>query len=112
MRCRRRCATTPRNPEPYLLAVAAAYLAEGRYPDAISALERHLDGSPNEIAPHLDLAIAYNELGQHEAARAEIAKVLRINPQFSLRRMIPFFKDRAVNERWGSDLKQAGLAQL
>jgi adenylate cyclase len=103
----------PRNPEPYLGAVAAAYLAQGRYPDAIAALKRHLDGSPNEIGAHLDLAIAYTELGQHEAARAEIAKVLRINPQFSQRRGIQFFqffKDRSLNERLGSDLKQAGLA--
>jgi TolB-like protein/class 3 adenylate cyclase/Tfp pilus assembly protein PilF len=100
----------PRNPEPYLGAVAAAYLAQGRYPDAIAVLKRYLDRSPNEIGPHLELAIAYTELGQHEAARAEVAKILRINPQFGLRRTIPLFKDRALNERWDSDLKQAGLA--
>jgi TolB-like protein/Tfp pilus assembly protein PilF len=100
----------PRNPEPYLGVVAAAYLAQGRYPDAIAVLKRYLHRSSNEIGPHLELAIAYTELDQHEAARAEVAKILRINPQFSLRLMTPLFKDRALNERWGSDLKQAGLA--
>ncbi|MBI3301315.1 MAG: hypothetical protein HYZ72_04460, partial [Deltaproteobacteria bacterium] len=56
-----------------------------------------------------DLAIS--ETGQEEAARAEAAEILRVNPQFSLevwRQRNPL-KDRAGQERLLDALRKAGL---
>jgi hypothetical protein len=50
-------------------------------------------------------------LGQAEEARAEVAEVLKTNPQFSLevwQQRVPF-QDPAVTERMASALRQAGL---
>ena len=60
---------------------------------------------------HLMLAAVYSELGQAAEARAEVAEVLRLNPQFSLevhRQRMPI-KDPAVLERHIAALRKAGL---
>ena len=61
-----------------------AYYLAGRYDEALTALKRHLARYPANTSAHLYLAAVYSETGREEAARAEAAKILRINPQFSL----------------------------
>jgi adenylate cyclase len=60
---------------------------------------------------HLGLAIVYSELGQEEEARAAVAEVLRLNPNFSLEgaRQSGVFKDPATVERLLAALQKAGL---
>jgi len=62
---------------------------------------------------HLGLAVAYIELGRDDAARAEGAEVLELNPQFSLKMVFrtigPKGKVLAVNIRASADLRKAGL---
>jgi hypothetical protein len=51
--------------------------------------------------------MAYSELGQDDAARAEVAEVKRLNPQFSLKML------RATDpagKRNVADLRKAGLS--
>jgi tetratricopeptide (TPR) repeat protein len=65
----------------------------------------------NIFDTHADLAIIYSELGQEEEAQAEVAELLRVNPDLSLewlRQMAPF-KDLAVLERFLTALRKAGL---
>ncbi len=60
---------------------------------------------------HLGLAVSYSELGRGEEARAEIAEVLKIHPQFSLegmRQRWPY-KDPTDLERSLAALRKAGL---
>jgi hypothetical protein len=63
------------------------------------------------LLPHLGLAASYSELGREEEARAEIAEVLKLNPQFSLagiRQRWPY-KEPADLERLLTALGKAGL---
>jgi Flp pilus assembly protein TadD len=68
----------------YLYEQGRAYTQLGRWQEGISALKRHLAIHPGEVWPHVDLAIDYVELGQDHGAQAEMAEILRLNPQFSL----------------------------
>jgi hypothetical protein len=55
----------------------------------------------------------YIELGRNDAARAEAAEVLRLNPHFSAEKIFPTAgpkgKVLAENERLNLDLRKAGL---
>jgi tetratricopeptide (TPR) repeat protein len=97
----------------YLLEEGAAYLRLGRYEDSTTAYKGFLAVHPDIFWAHLDLAVADAELGHDDAARGEVAKVLRLNPQFSLemfcRTVGPKGKVLAENVRFSADLRKAGL---
>jgi hypothetical protein len=69
----------------YLTEEGFAYLGLGRYADVLAAFKRHAAVHPGISWDHLGLAVAYIELGRDDAARAEAAEVLQLNPQFSLK---------------------------
>ena len=69
----------------YLYERGRAYTQLGRWQEGISALRRHLAVHPGEVWPHVDLAVDYFQLGQDDAAQVEVAEILRLNPQFSLK---------------------------
>jgi adenylate cyclase len=95
----------------HLVSVGSAYAVAGRYEEAIAPLKQYLSRYPNILHAHLTLAAVYSELGQAAEARAEVAEVLRLNPNFSLavhKQRMPI-KDPAVLERHIAALKQAGL---
>jgi adenylate cyclase len=101
----------PHYPPFYLFQLGEAYRYVGRYEEAIAAYKRVLTHNSNLLPAHLGLATIYSELGREEEARAEVAEVLRINPQYSLevlRQRSPF-KDPAVLERMIAALRKAGL---
>jgi len=85
----------------------------GRYKDAISAFQQDRGFHPELFWVHLGLAIDDVELGHDDAARAETAEVLRLNPQFSLEAVFPTVgpKGKLLVEqvRWDADLRKAGL---
>ena len=62
-----------------------AYSQLGRWQEAISDLKRLPPSASNDPWLHVWLAVDYVELGRDDAARAEIAEVLKLNPQFSLK---------------------------
>jgi len=95
----------------HLASVGAAYTVAGRYEEARAPLQRFLSRYPNFLLARLMLAVVYNELGQAAEARAEVAEVLRLNPQFSLAvhsQRMPI-KDPATLERHLAALRKAGL---
>jgi tetratricopeptide (TPR) repeat protein len=93
-----------------------AYALTGRHAEATTAyhhvLRHHPSGSGStRLRAHFGLAASYRELGQAAEARAEVAEVLKTNPQFSLavwQQRVPF-QDPAVTERIASALRKAGL---
>jgi adenylate cyclase len=88
-----------------------AYYLAGRYDEALTTLKRHLARYPTNPTARLYLAATYSETSQEDAARAEAAEILRVNPQFSLevwRQRTPF-KDHAAQERLFNALRKAGL---
>ena len=62
---------------------------------------------------HLLLAIAHMRLGRSADARAEVAKMMKINPAITLQawRLGYSFRDPAILERYSLDLVQAGLPE-
>jgi Flp pilus assembly protein TadD len=80
----------------------------GRYQEAVSSFNRNLAAHPNSLVARLGLVVAYAELGRDEEARGEAAQVMRISPQFALASGPPL-KNIALSNRWGRDLRKAGL---
>jgi tetratricopeptide (TPR) repeat protein len=107
----------PRNRDFYLVVVGWCYNLMGRYAEAVPLLKRYLAHYPNQIAAHYDLAVAYVELGRMDEARAELAEIKRINPQWTVERFeraqehgVGYtLKDRALQERELADVARAEL---
>ena len=61
---------------------------------------------------HLLLAIAYVRLGRLDDARAEVGKMMKINPAITLKRGDwTSFRDPAILDRYALDLAQSGLPE-
>jgi len=102
----------PRGPPHYLSILGLAHRLAGRYEEAIAAQKRALTRNPDFLSAHTQLAFLYSELGREEEAQAEVAEVLRINPNYSLevyKQRVPPFKDPAELERYFTALRKAGL---
>jgi superkiller protein 3 len=82
-----------------------AYAQLGHWRESISALKR-LSPSNNPW-PHVWLAVNYVELGRDDTAKAEIAEVLKLNPQFSVKFGVAGFP--VDQEHAAADLRKAGL---
>ena len=67
----------------------------------------------NLQSPHVILAAAYAQSGQLEEARAEAAKVLRINPGFTIERYkrLSVYKNPEDDEHRIDGLRKAGLPE-
>ena len=85
-----------------------AYLVLGRFGEAVDALTQT---EFNDA--HLLLAIAYVRLGRMADARAEVVKMMKINPAITLQawRLGHSFRDSAILDRCALDLAQAGLPE-
>jgi adenylate cyclase len=101
----------PHYPEYYPSILGFSYRLLGHYQEAIAAQKSALSRNPDFLSGHTVLAVLYSELGREEEARAEVAEMLRISPQFSLKvygQRIPF-KNPADLERYLAALRKAGL---
>jgi adenylate cyclase len=68
----------------HLRQMGAAYSWVGRYEEAITALKKALNRSPNDVLTHLQLVFAFGLADRIDEAQAEAEEVLKINPKFSL----------------------------
>lgn len=59
---------------------ALQHLQEGRYEKAIELLNKVIRGSHNNSAPYINIAMAYQEIGEMERAGENLKKALEINP--------------------------------
>jgi len=100
----------PRYPAIYLFWLGNAHYQMGRYDEAIAALNSAVIRKPNHLPTHLFLAASYVELGQEEEARAEVAEILRISPDYrSGSKSWAPWKDQTVPKRIRAALRKAGL---
>jgi tetratricopeptide (TPR) repeat protein len=101
----------PRYPPSYLVNLGGAYRLAGRCEEALTPLKKALTLNPNIGPAHLNLAACYAELDRLEEAQAEVAAVLRVNPQASLAvfKQISPEKNPADVERFIAALRKAGL---
>ena len=98
----------PTSKDKYSTEAGIAYVDMGRYEDAIPLLRQSITEFPNVMVTHLNLRMAYVELGREEEARAEAAEIMRMSPQFTLA-SVPPGRDEAHNQRLRDDLRTAGL---
>jgi adenylate cyclase len=99
----------PSHPEFYLFEIGWVYLAMQHYREAADALRGAL---PNDPYTHVGLADAYFKLGRAQDARAEVAEVVRLSPEFPLaefRKRVPAHWDSPGGRRLLDDLRKAGL---
>ena len=105
----------PHYPPIYVFFLGFGYYAMGQYEEAIAELKRALTQNPDHFSTHRTLAIIFSELGREEEAQAEVAEMLRISPNATLRdqieRMPVPFKDDSTLERYMEWLRKAGLPE-
>jgi tetratricopeptide (TPR) repeat protein len=65
---------------------ANAYRSSGNYEKAIEINQKILQKQPNQICPHLQLAVTFMLMGRDEEAKHHAAEAMRIDPKFSLER--------------------------
>jgi adenylate cyclase len=98
---------------PYLCLqiLAWCYYSTGQHEEAIALQRKILQKEPNQLITQLGLTAALIQAGKEDEARAEAAKVLRIDPKFSVEsfaRRLPY-KDQRVIDDLVSALRKAGL---
>jgi adenylate cyclase len=76
----------PQYPSRYLFALGHIYHAAWKNDEALTVLQRFVAQNPDALVARVDLACTYSELGQEEEARTQVAEILRLKPDFSLRR--------------------------
>jgi hypothetical protein len=84
----------------------------GRPREAIQTYKRTL-ADYNFVWSHVWLAVDYSEIGQDQAAHAEAAEILKLDPQLTSEMSFPTdsVQAKAVPEvaRFRADLRKAGL---
>ena len=101
----------PHYPVHYLVNLGWSYTLTRQYEEAITVLKRTITRNPNFLAAYLFLAVVYSESSREEEARAAVAEILRISPNFSLEgyQQRLHYKDPTVMERFVPALRKAGL---
>ena len=94
-----------------LWSLGQAYWLVGRTEDAIAVLKRAILRNADHLTAHLLLTVVLSEQERIEEARAQAAKILRLNPYYSLavvRRDMPY-QNPGTLERMATALEKAGL---
>ena len=102
---------SPIPPHLCLLTLGICYRCTGQYEEAIAIYRRILQKEPNQLLTQVSLVATLMQAGKEDEARAEAAKVLRIDPNFSLERFakLSLYKDRSETDRLINALRKAGL---
>ena len=101
----------PQYPGIWLHFLAHAHFVGGNFGDAASILQRRIRRQPETDISRVLLASCYGHLGCIDEARAEWAKALHFNPEYSVERkgqQLPY-KDPADWDRFVEGLRKAGL---
>jgi TolB-like protein/class 3 adenylate cyclase len=102
----------PFHPSYYRGILGNALEELGRNTEAIEVLTESVRREPDYFSGHLRLASLYGLGDQIEAAKAELATALRINPKFTMAMAEAFYasSNRASSERFKLGLRKAGLS--
>ena len=103
---------SPIPPHLCLHALAMCILSTGQFEESIALFRRIVQKEPNQLTSQLGLVFALMAAGKEDEARAEAARVLRIDPRFSLERYaktLDYYKDRSVPDKMINALRKAGL---
>ncbi len=101
----------PTAPGYYFLFLGSAYRGAGQFDQAIAAYRQARALIPHNLAVHTGLAACYWRTGRKKQAWAEVADILKLNPQFTVEwysKTLPW-KNREEVIRHINVLRQAGL---
>jgi TolB-like protein/class 3 adenylate cyclase/Flp pilus assembly protein TadD len=108
----------PFHPAWFLFSLASSYAMLERYEEAIAVrkqvLERALKGETPQLWSHELLAAYYAGLDQMAEARAHVAEILKIDPNYNaetFRKGLRAYKDRAYVDRLVNLIRKAGLPE-
>jgi len=86
-----------------------AYRVNGEYEKAIAIFNKTIKNEPDYWLSHLSLSACYGLLGREEEARIAAAEVLRIDPDFSLIKVMIPYRDKPDKTSTVEVLHKAGL---
>jgi len=94
---------------PWSIGLSYAYI--GQYEEAIKWCEKAVRQEPNDLLARMMMTVVYSLSGRDEAARAEAAEVLRIQPKFSVKGFEKrlTYKRKEDGEKFLNALRKAGL---
>jgi adenylate cyclase len=103
----------PIPPSWYYVNLGTAYRNTGRYEKASLEYKKAVQLQPDNMFAHMHLALCYVNLNQLEAARAEAAEVVRIDPDFSLARYInnASWRSEDAKQRRIDEMRKAGFPE-
>ncbi len=99
----------PKPPTGYYRSFGHALRLSGQHEEAIVLLKKAIEQNPNDLLAYLMLAIAASMGGFDEQAQAAAKELLRIDPQFSEKRLTAPFKDKIHLKNACVALNKAGL---
>jgi adenylate cyclase len=99
----------PRHPSPVVTALGYLQLAAGRTAEAIRAWERVRSANPDMLLAQLPLAWQYEMQGRHDAARAIVQEIQRVNPQLTATAARQWIRPPIVDDSFVPALQRAGL---
>ena len=103
----------PIPPSWYLHHLGSAYRNTGQYEKAILEYRKAIEQQPDNMFAHMHLAICYVYLNRLEDARAEVAEVLRIKPDFSTAQYVKNVKypDEDTKQQRIDAMRKAGFPE-
>jgi len=101
----------PFPPSHILHFTGVAYRVNGEYEKAIEFFKRATERNPDYWLSHFGLTACYGLLDREEEARAAAAEVLRIRPNFSIKKVSTPYRDKTDKKRTFEVLRKAGLPE-
>jgi len=109
--CKKAIRLNPGPPSYYFVTLGFAYLGAGQYEEAIEAYNKGIKKQSNFIIAHILLAGTYSLMGREKDAHEAALEVLKIDPEFSLRKLTKAspMKNQDELKRYTEALRKAGL---
>ena len=103
----------PVYPSWYLWVLGTAYRLTCQIDFAIGAFEAAIKRDADYLAPLVGLASTLGEVGREEDAKTSVSEILRIDPDFSIKKYMGglSYRDPAVSARFEDGLRKAGLPE-
>jgi TolB-like protein/DNA-binding SARP family transcriptional activator len=97
----------------YLYVLATACRLLGRNESAVSAFEEGIRRNADILGLHVGLASTLGEQGREEDAEKPISEIMRLNPDFAIKKYVAglSYRDPAELARFEDGLRKAGLPE-
>ena len=104
---------SPTFPPWYLMYLGRAYYTLEEYEEAIAVYEELLKRRPTWSRSRAYLACAYAQVGRMQDAKAEIAYIIKGDPEWTVEKITrnEQYKDPAIIERYANLLRELGLPE-